>query len=223
MMRAWSWSGSRKLSSRARGQPLSLALGTVCPSRGRGGGLRAKETAKLNARLAEETDNSMLRGALPASSARERSAMDGSVQMTLRSGRALGSGKSQGLAALAARRKARLPVHREEVEVEEPRRAPRKRGETGADDVLSPSESPASRSVGLTGEAAWKGTALNAAGRRAQRDRQPDAAAYPLPEADAPLESPGGGSPCQPPVVPVPLALPLQRSGVSDLAAALAL
>jgi len=177
----------------------------------------------LNARLAEETDNSMLRGALPASSARERSAMDGSVQMTLRSGRALGSGKSQGLAALAARRKARLPVHREEVEVEEPRRAPRKRGETGADDVLSPSESPASRSVGLTGEAAWKGTALNAAGRRAQRDRQPDAAAYPLPEADAPLESPGGGNPCQPPVVPVPLALPLQRSGVSDLAAALAL
>ena len=165
----------------------------------------------------------MLRGgALPASSPRERSALDGSVQMTLRSGRALGSGKSQGRAALAARRKARLPVHPEEVEVEEPRRPPRKRGETGADDVLSPPESAASRSVGLTGEAAWKGTALNAAGRRAQReDRQPDAAAYPLPGADAPLESPGGGSPCQPPVVPVPLAL--QRSGVSDLAAALAL
>ena len=58
-----------------------------------------------------------------------------SSRHALRSGWALGSGKSQGLAALAARRKARLPVHREEVEVEEPRRPPRKRGETGADDV----------------------------------------------------------------------------------------
>ena len=34
MMRAWSCSGSRKLSSRARSQPLSLAPGTLCPSRG---------------------------------------------------------------------------------------------------------------------------------------------------------------------------------------------
>ena len=34
MMCAWSCSGSRKLPSRARSQPLSLALGTVCPSRG---------------------------------------------------------------------------------------------------------------------------------------------------------------------------------------------
>ena len=34
MMCAWSSSGSRKLPSRARSQPLALALGTLCPSRG---------------------------------------------------------------------------------------------------------------------------------------------------------------------------------------------